>query len=102
MRAKVPSPANTRRRGIPQMAAQLIRVRIETPVDPHPDLSYLEQDYAEVRSPVTRRLYRKQDRERLAAYNRGGWYAIGIRVAAEVQLGGTVQTFRSPGVWGVE
>lgn len=86
---------------------ELVRVMIETPFDESPDLSYLEQDYADVRSPVTRNLYRKQDRERLAAYNRGDWHCVGVRVAATVLLGRergwkVEHTFRSPGVWGVE
>lgn len=55
--------------------------------DPHPDSSYLEQDEFE---------------ERLEAYKREEFELIGVRVEAEVVIEETVQTLKSPGLWGIE
>lgn len=77
-------------------------VRLVETYDPGPDLSYLEQDYSDVKSPVTQRLYRKQDRERLAAYNRNEWHMVGVYAEASVHINGVKQTLRSGGLYGIE
>jgi hypothetical protein len=88
-------------------------LEIEYPYDSSPDLSYLEQDYADEPSPVRRNQYRKQDRERLAAYNAGDWHMVGVVAVATVEIDTgadpahgvhwrTEHTFKSAGVWGVE
>ncbi len=46
----------------------------------------------------------EQDYRRMETLNRGDWCFIGIYAVAEVQLQtrGTIQTIRSPGLWGIE
>lgn len=75
--------------------------------DESPDLSWLEQNYADVPDEAEREKYLEQDRERLAAYNRGDWYMTGVRVVAHVlvPIGGTsfrIFDMASAGVFGVE
>jgi hypothetical protein len=72
-----------RKRPPPQV--QRFRVLIEHDADP--DVSYLEQDEFE---------------DRLAAYKRGEFGFVGVRVEAEVVIEGMIQTLTSPGLWGIE
>ncbi len=73
--------------------------------DTDPDLSYLEQDYYED-TPEDRAKYRKQDAERLKAYNRGNWHMLGIAVEIRKQTSsnwanGGLEVGRAS-VWGFE
>ena len=43
-----------------------------------------------------------QDFGRMESLNRGDWCYIGIRAVAEVMINGTIQTIKSPGLWGIE
>lgn len=84
-----------------------ITFRREVMTDESPDLSFLEQDYADVNPRAEREKYKAQDRERLAAYNRGEWYMTGVRVVADVLVpigGNSFRSFSiaSGGLWGVE
>jgi len=72
-----------RKRSAPEL--RLLYVRVED--DPDPDVSYLEQE---------------EFAERLAAYQRGDFTFVGVRVEAEIIISGTVQTLMSPGLWGIE
>ena len=92
---------------------KLESIEIVFDYDSDADLSYLMQDYADERSPVRRNQYRKQDRERLAAYERGEWNMIYLyaRATVAVDTGAdpahnnhwiTRQTLRSGGISGVE
>ena len=72
-----------RKRPAPKLEA--LRVIVED--DPDPDVSYLEQE---------------EFAERLAAFQRGEFGFVGVRVEAEVIIEGTVQTLVSPGLWGIE
>lgn len=93
--------------------AKLANIEIVFDYDSDPDLSYLEQDYADVKSPVKRNQYRKQDRERLAAYNAGDWHMVYLYAKATVAVDTgadpahnvnwiTRQTLQSGGIGGVE
>lgn len=75
-------------------------------LDESPDLSYLEQDYAEA-SPEERAKALAADAERLRGFHRGAWHMCGFFVEARVwvPIGGNsfaTYTLRSPGVWGTE
>lgn len=79
-------------------------VRIVHLMDECPDLSYLYQTYSDCEDAEQ---YKEQDAERLAAYNRGDWYSIGIRAEAVVSYpcgygSRRMETFRSSGLWGIE
>lgn len=79
-------------------------VRIVHLIDECPDLSYLEQTYSGCEDAEQ---YKEQDAKRLAAYNRGDWYSIGIRAEAVVSYpcgygSRRMETFRSFGLWGIE
>lgn len=79
----------------------------EVLVEDDSDLSFLEQDYADVEDAKERKRYLAQDRKRLAAYERGDWHMTGIRVVAHVLVpigGGSFRMFdiASAGLWGVE
>lgn len=91
--------------GKPQEVA--ITFSTEILVDEEGDLSFLEQDYADVEDADERAKYQAEDKKRLAAFNRGDWYMTGISVVAEVlvPIGGnsfTTFTLASAGLWGVE
>lgn len=95
------------------MTVRLSKLEVVYKPESYPDLSYLEQEYNETKSPVTRRLYRKQDRERLAAYNRDEWHMMNVYAVATITIDSgsdpahnvnwiTRQTVRSSGIGGVE
>jgi len=46
--------------------------------------------------------YLRQDAERIDAFNRAGWYYIGVYVECETLAAGIIQRFRTPGLWGIE
>jgi len=74
--------------------------------DDNPDLSWLEQDYSDC-SPAEAAKYRQQDKDRLAAYNRGDWYMQGCFAVAEVsysigQGSRRIEKFTSGALWGIE
>lgn len=76
-------------------------------VEDDSDLSFLGQDYADTEDEAERKRYLDQDRERLAAYERGDWHMTGVRVVAHVLVpigGGSFRMFdlASAGLWGVE
>ena len=79
-RRVVAAPA---RRPPPEL--QSLRVLVEE--DPDPEVSYLDQDEFE---------------DRRAAFHRGEFGFVGVRVEADVIIQGTVQTLVSPGLWGIE
>ena len=90
----------------PKVRIDKITVKRET--DDNPDLSFLKQDYAEVKNEKERQKYLKQDEDRLVAYDRGDWYMIGIVAEAEVsypidaQGNRRIEWFKSGGLWGIE
>lgn len=66
---------------------QVIDITIERIPDWDVDDSYLKQDGFE---------------DRRAEYENGGFGHIGIRAVAQVNINDTVQTIKSPGLWGIE
>jgi nitrogen fixation/metabolism regulation signal transduction histidine kinase len=90
-------------------AAQEVTIqfmRCQAP-DSSPDISHLEQDYADVTDLQEREKYLAQDRERLAAYHREEWNMRGLWVEARVMVpigqgSFTMHTIKSAGAWGVE
>ena len=46
--------------------------------------------------------YARKDAERLAAFERGEWHMKGCRAEAKVSIGGTLQTIKTAGLWGIE
>ncbi len=89
-------------------AAQVVSVQFirEQKPDAHADLSHLEQDYDDC-EPEEAAKYRAQDKERLAALERGDWYMRGLYVSAAIRVpvgSGSFACYdmQSPGVWGVE
>jgi hypothetical protein len=93
-------------------------------LDDDPDLSYLEHEVDEEERRIvnscaysnedikalgwdTVKGYVEEDRERLAAFNRGNWWMVGIRAEAEILTGGDrgyllINRIKSGGLWGVE
>lgn len=70
------------------MAARLYsEIEIETIPDGDADTSYLEQ---------------VEFIDRLAEYQAGDFGFIGIRASCQIVVGSTVQTIKSPGLWGIE
>lgn len=93
-------------KGAPKVRIDKITVKRET--DDNPDLSFLQQDYAEVKNEKERQKYLKQDKDRLEAYNRDEWYMMGIVAEAEVsypmdaQGNRRIERFSSGGLWGID
>jgi hypothetical protein len=46
--------------------------------------------------------YRREDEERIEAWRRDEWWYLGVYVEIDLVVSGTLQTVRSPGLWGVE
>ncbi|PSR23397.1 MAG: hypothetical protein C7B45_03545 [Sulfobacillus acidophilus] len=81
------------------------RIQILTIPDQYPDLSHLQQDYADASAPDRRR-YQAEDRARLAAFGTT-WRMIGIRAVATVYIPQGPDAFQrlvipSMGCFGVE
>ena len=71
----------------PTRKVELRGIRVIFEEDLDPDVSYLEQDEFE---------------DRLAAYRKGKFNLVGVRVEAEVLIAETAQTLASPGLGGIE
>lgn len=84
------------------------RIVVEHAPDYDPDLSWLEQecfnDYQEGSTLPDGGV--NYGRNRIAAYERGEWWCIGIRATATVlvPMGGmsVIQTIESGGLWGID
>jgi hypothetical protein len=84
---------------------EIREIAVKQEPDETPDVSWLEPDsgrYDNVTPASVRETYRRQDAERLAAFNRDEWHMIGVYATVELDVKGTVQTIRSPGIWGIE
>ena len=72
--------------------------------DETPDLAYLKQRY-QSDTPEDRKKYRKQDRERLAGYEAGRWFMVGVVCEVSIK---TATNWAVPhvvaraSVWGIE
>ncbi len=66
---------------------KLEEIRVLVLPDNDADTSYLEQEGFE---------------DRLAQYQNGDFTFVGIRVEAEVEIDGAMQTLTSAGLWGIE
>lgn len=80
-------------------------VIVSREIDMDPDMSYLEQDYSDC-TPEEQEQYKEQDRQRIAAYNRGEWYYVGVCVSIRKQTksnwaDGGLEVGRAS-VWGTE
>jgi hypothetical protein len=96
---------NIDRPGAPQTVTVEF-LRGETP-ETDADLSWLQQDYADVADAGEREKYLAQDAARRQGYNNGDWYTRGLFVIARISvpIGGNsfaMYELRSPGLWGVE
>lgn len=73
------------------MSASLDSVTIRVIPDEDPDPSYLDQE---------------EFADRLAAYRRGEFAFVGVRLVAEIKIphgkGWIMQDIESPGLWGIE
>ena len=87
------------------------KITIERKIDESPDLSFLQQDYAEVKNIKEREKYLKQDKERLNAYNNNEFDFLGISAKAEVSYemdnvypkgNRRIEWLSSGGLWGIE
>lgn len=87
------------------MAKRIGHIVVKRMLDNDPDLSYLTQDYGDC-PPEEAERYRQEDRERLAAYDRGEWWMVGIWAEATILTGGPKvwvgNCIRSGGLWGIE
>ena len=83
-------------------AAKVVNLRVVFAHDDDPDLSYLEDEsrYSGV-APRLAAKYRAQDKARLASYG-DSWHMIGTYVEADVDVNGTIQRIKTPGLWGTE
>jgi|SRR5579859_7238643 len=83
-----------------------VRFTREEYPDHDPDISYLQQDYADVPDALERAQYVAQDAARLAAFRNGDWYMLGIRAKATIIIRrpgySTHYELTSPGLWGIE
>ena len=84
------------------MPGKVEDLRVVKEVDQSPDLSFLEDEgrYKGV-SAAQASKYRKQDQERLATYG-DRWVMVGLWIEVHVNVGGTIQVIRTPGLWGIE
>ena len=78
---------------------KVTKIVLKEIVDTDPDLSYLE--------PGALPDYEPENAERLASYNRGEWYTIGIKAYATIEIPidektSSIQTIESGGLWGIE
>lgn len=92
MGADIPAPNNrTEDETMPARKPYADTLRVETVADWDADASYLEQD---------------EWTERHAAYMRGDFGYIGVRVTATLHIphgaGWILQTITTPGLWGIE
>ena len=83
------------------------KITVEREIDGNPDLSYLEQDYSDVKNEKEKQKYLEQDKKRLAEYNNDSWSMLGITAKAEVsydigQGSRRIERFTSGGLWGIE
>lgn len=92
--APLPKGANTMRRVVHVGPAarrrskiNLRKIHVMVVPDDDPDTSYLEQEGFE---------------DRLAQYQNGDFYFVGVRAEAEVEIDSVAQTLTSAGLWGVE
>jgi hypothetical protein len=89
---------------IEQITVSIQFTMLEVP-DEYPDLSYLQQNYADFSEDEAAK-YRTLDAARLAAYNNGEWAAIGIKARANITVHrgyhSALYTLDSPGLWGIE
>jgi hypothetical protein len=46
--------------------------------------------------------YRREDEERIEAWRRDEWWYVGVYVEVDLVVAGTIQTIRTPGLWGIE
>lgn len=78
-------------------------IRIRKEYDTDPDLAYLKQ-YENATDPVEKEYY-AQDQRRNAQYG-DHWWMVGIYAEATIAIPGgghsTLQTIRTPGLWGIE
>lgn len=89
--------------GIVPSVARIESVYVQLVHDDDPDASWLEQSPRELGS-ITAAV---ENRRRLLALQRGDWYFVGARLAADVLIhhdGRTPErlTLTTPGVWGIE
>ncbi len=98
---------------------KLLRIWLESEIDPNPDLSYLgeysdrpaqhhidrkkrkhqgRQEYRYFNLGLGDPEYLEQDYKRMEAYNREVWCVLWHSAAAELEVNGVVQTVRSGGV----
>lgn len=95
---------------MPALTATIESVRFRMMTDGDPDLSYLEQDYADVAKtdPAEAAKYRAQDAQRLQDYRDGYWHTVGIYAEAKLRFatpqGGWLNgpEVRTGGIWGIE
>lgn len=73
--------------------AEVKEITVVEEADTDPDVSWLEQQAEEGDAFA---------KKRLADYESGDWVMIGIFVEAEVEVNGTMQTIRTPGLWNTE
>ena len=80
----------------------ILKIVIRREFDEYPDLSYLTQSYEEPSiSPEEAQKYREQDKVRMAKYG-DTWWMLGIFAEAHLEINGTHQVIRTPGLWGIE
>lgn len=82
-------------------STKVTAVKIIRQADSCADLSFLDQ-FENAPKGSEERKYYKADQKRKADYG-NGWEMVGIRVVIAVVLpSGTVQTFKSGGLWGID
>ena len=87
------------------------KITLHREFDDSPDLSFLQQDYLEVKNEKERLKYIRQDKQRLEDYYNEKWSMLGIIAKAEVSYEMTnvypkgnrrIERFTSGGLWGIE
>lgn len=83
----------------------ILSLRLVVAHDNDVDLSYLTQ--YENATSAEEREYNERDKERIAAYNNGNWWCVGIQAVAQIAIPtgdntSTLQLIKSGGLWGIE
>jgi hypothetical protein len=77
-------------------------LRIVIAYDSDPDVSWLDQSPEQLGGGEAGQRDYELNQERLRGFERGDWNMTGVWVEADVFVGGTIQTIRSDGIWGIE
>ena len=63
----------------------VVAIHLNHDLDTDPDLTYLEQDYKDIKKEL-REKYKEQDQERLRDYNNGYWWMVSVYAQCDILI----------------